>query len=1270
MKRYLHFYVWLAVVIMMICNAQSVFASTVIDNLMPGCKIQVSVKSGWNPYHYSLVLDDNLACGRYQTGIIWTLVDAGDGCYYIKNSEKDLYWGQIHGWVGSSSFKDAAKVRLSWNSQEEGVCFRNETDGGSMLYWDENQWDNSEHYPSRWVCAWSKNEDKRYSDNYAIFEVKIVSTPLDGILINGIRYHLFPGSKTATVVANDYSGSVVIPEKVTYEGMSYNVTLLGNKCFYGCTKLKSVVLPKSITTIGESCFENCESLKSITLPEGLTFVGRNCFVGNNKLQITLPSTIKEIGEDAFVNQMILSFAVDPPKRASTDGSIAINCRVYVPRASVEKYKNSYAWKDAAIYPLYPVTNISVSGNQTLVSGSTTMLSYCIWPSNAGTKTVTWSSNKPKIASVDEKGCVTGHEIGDAVITATADDGSGVATSVTIHVTPLLVSEVKLDKESMNILPTTTGQITAMVMPELANNKTLKWTSDDESVATVTQEGIVKGIHAGTANITAVTTDGSNIAATCKVTVDALTINPKDTVLWINDTKQLEFSPSYAANNEMIWSSSNPAIAKVSENGLVTALAEGEADITVAVVVGDGIEAVSHVKVIIPANEINFDNPSVQIIGGESRMLNVNFNPVNASIKKLEWTSDNPSVVSVDDEGTIFGVKEGTSVITAKTTDGSNLAITCEVVVKGVKVVSLGQLTAGSVIKIYPRGDSSHNYYAQTNMAVACGGDGQSLTSYEEAGAGDLWTLIDAGDGYYYIKNDLGCYWPNQSCRLLDPLICTTSLEKAAKVILVWNSTFHGVEFWRVESPDGLYRYENGVYSWWTSWSESLSKQCVTTFNIALMEGGDKENLSKLITVDGIDYMLDLRHKTAAVQRNVYKGDVIIPEKISDEGIDYAVTSLSSLCFNACDELTSVTLPNSIVAIGDKCFSNSGLVSVILPNGITSLGDECFLSCTKLASIIIPKGVTTLGNYCFSNCSNLENITLPLGIASLGEGCFYGCKNLINIEIPDGLTSMGKFCFSDCSSLVNITLPEGITMLDYGCFRNSGLKNIILPSTLEVFDDFVFDGVDNDIIITCKATYPPHYIYPVNVDLVRSNDRLFVPRESLEKYKAHFSWKKAYSINPLYPVASISLPDEVSLEMGKTMTLDYAVLPENAGTKTVAWSSNNPDVASVDENGVVMGRMSGDAIIVATATDGTEVSTSCKVTVTPSTGIGNITMGDVKLVIKDRHLKVEGLADNDIVQIINTIGFTVYKGTEHEIDLKAAGVYIVKVKGKTLKFSVK
>lgn len=64
------------------------------------------------------------------------------------------------------------------------------------------------------------------------------------------------------------------------------------------------------------------------------------------------------------------------------------------------------------------------------------------------------------------------------------------------------------------------------------------------------------------------------------------------------------------------------------------------------------------------------------------------------------------------------------------------------------------------------------------------------------------------------------------------------------------------------------------------------------------------------------------------------------------------------------------------------------------------------------------------------------------------------------------------------------------------------------------------------------------------------------------------------------------------------------------------------------------------------------------------------MGEVKLIVNNRHLKVEGLADHEVIQVVNSIGFTVYRGTDHEVDLKAAGVYIIKVKGKTLKFSVK
>ena len=78
-----------------------------------------------------------------------------------------------------------------------------------------------------------------------------------------------------------------------------------------------------------------------------------------------------------------------------------------------------------------------------------------------------------------------------------------------------------------------------------------------------------------------------------------------------------------------------------------------------------------------------------------------------------------------------------------------------------KVTSLSQLKAGSVIKIYPKDSNGTSHYGESKYALACSGDGQPLTAYEKAGSGDKWTLEDAGNGYYYLKNDKGCYWAYQ-----------------------------------------------------------------------------------------------------------------------------------------------------------------------------------------------------------------------------------------------------------------------------------------------------------------------------------------------------------------------------------------------------------------------------------------------------------------------------------------------------------------------------
>lgn len=170
-----------------------------------------------------------------------------------------------------------------------------------------------------------------------------------------------------------------------------------------------------------------------------------------------------------------------------------------------------------------VSTISLPAESSIIKTESMKLEYSILPLASDNQKLKWSSNATDIASVDENtGVITAHKVGDAVITATATDGSGISASTKIHVTPLKISQIEMSKE-MSLLHSLSKQIEVNIAPELADNKTLKWTSDNEDIATVTQEGVVKGVNVGSANITATTTDGTELSATCKVTVNPVTI---------------------------------------------------------------------------------------------------------------------------------------------------------------------------------------------------------------------------------------------------------------------------------------------------------------------------------------------------------------------------------------------------------------------------------------------------------------------------------------------------------------------------------------------------------------------------------------------------------------------------------------------------------------------------------------------------------------------------------------------------------------------------
>ena len=146
-----------------------------------------------------------------------------------------------------------------------------------------------------------------------------------------------------------------------------------------------------------------------------------------------------------------------------------------------------------------------------------------------------------------------------------------------------------------------------------------------------------------------------------------------------------------------------------------------------------------------------------------------------------------------------------------------------------QITSLDQLTAGVTIKIYPyeKGD-------QSSYALACNENGSPLTSYTETGDGDEWALEDAGDGYYYLKNELGCYWAYQNNSCWSFLTCTTAQSSAVKAKLTCDSTNKGVCFWNQKDGKGLNNLfsDNFRYNWYSNPSSYNNEKNTTPWNAA------------------------------------------------------------------------------------------------------------------------------------------------------------------------------------------------------------------------------------------------------------------------------------------------------------------------------------------------------------------------------------------------------------------------------------------------------
>ena len=255
-------------------------------------------------------------------------------------------------------------------------------------------------------------------------------------------------------------------------------------------------------------------------------------------------------------------------------------------------------------------------------------------------------------------------------------------------TTVSVTGVTLNKASMNLVEGKSEVLSATVSPDNATNKAISWKSSDAAVASVDATGKVTAVKAGSATITVTTTDGSK-TATCAVTVTAkevkvtgITVDPAILEIKEGTTSQLKvvITPADATSKDITWKSTNTEAATVDGSGLVTALKEGKTRI-VATVTGSEIEAFCEVTVT-PDDAlkgIEFTAGKVEVGVGKTTTLEIAFTPTYAANKNVTFSSSNTSIATVASDGTVTGVADGETTITATSEEGSFTA-TCVVAV--------------------------------------------------------------------------------------------------------------------------------------------------------------------------------------------------------------------------------------------------------------------------------------------------------------------------------------------------------------------------------------------------------------------------------------------------------------------------------------------------------------------------------------------------------------------------------------------------------------
>ena len=897
------------------------------------------------------------------------------------------------------------------------------------------------------------------------------------------------------------------------------------------------------------------TVKALVLPEEATNSQLNWSVSDDEVASITPSEDGRSATIGFIKAGTVTVTAE-----ATDGSgLSDTC--------------TYTVTDEVL-----ITGLTLSKSTLHTTyGSWPYVEANITPANADNQTLIWKVDDEEIATLSAaelRAYLTFLKQGTVTVTAMTTDGSNLSAECSYtapSVTP--VSELTLlaiqesskepQPDIQTVLVGKTYKISADAQPTNATNRTVEWSSSDETVASITQSGnaaTVTVLSEGLAVLTARTQDGSGLEASCTyraiLPVEQITCTREDKKSYCFVGQEYVITatvlPETAGNKGIVWKSSDENVATVEGHGnqaVVSAVGVGTADITASATDGSKIARDLYFRVYEDlATDLTLTCSETEVVTGDSVYVRSSVSPSYITNKELTWESSDESIAVVTPWGTtsypdrstsgkVVFLREGSVTITARTTDGSELSAdyTFDVAPGSVTMVSEVQINLPE---------------SQIMEAGKTYNLGVSVLPSSAINKNLKWTVSDS------------------EIATIDEKFKTVSFHKVGQVTITATTTDGtGISVSRTYVVKGTVPM-SGIELVPAPWNleHDMAAQQGRTYGInANVLPEDTTNASRIglewsSSDDSIVKVVPYCGGYMAALTFLKEGDVTITARTADGTFE------ASYVYHAKNpKATSLEIYEPQVKLGASPERVNGrtytLYGKVLPADAINKNLTWESSDESIAKVANKGTIDSDGN-------------VSADVTFLKSGTV-----TITARTKDGTNLSARYSFTVLDFVESVTLNK--TALDLKLGATEMLTASVLPGN--AYDKTVSWSSGNpNVAFVCSTGT----VYAAGVGTTT------ITATSRDGQKT-----ATCNVTVTAPVTGVELSrTSLTLLKGNSAALIAAVLPSNASNKAVTWSSSNTNVASVDSSGKVTAKAAGNASITVKTADGSKTA-SCSVQVT-------------------------------------------------------------------------